>query len=380
MSYVAVSPADGLPALQVPKTIFIDKDIPGVDRIVSAFCLTAIPSFATLLEQYVLVDMRGSSSERKSALSKYVLRPRCFVELRKEARDELATTRFVPVRGAKGVFATPEETVDPAESVSKLYFEDEGVFPEISYLAAFRESLKMLRMATLCSVKILLQRIEMYGSSGRGIEAISEKVRHLLVLNPRPPQLHIHYRLMRWIPASMDGITKLCNAMECRDTSQEALVKYSMPLAMLEFPLHWRRRLGWEVQPDRKYILKQLDEAVARRETPVVLSLLKSGWLSGIQELDARAWIPGASSGYYQRSSVFRKSAGFHPYIDNINPEVQDCLTDLSEPMFEIAKEPSFQKVSYSTLLVARISVLRTDSFKKFMTHSQPRRLWTWQT
>jgi len=295
----------------------------------------------------MLPNMREASPERKSSLSKYVLRQRCFAELSSKARSELAGIKFVPVRGTGGVFAAPTEIVDPVSHVSKLYFEDECVFPEETYLTEFGASLKELGMIKRLTGKILLERIEIYSEGRREIDEISEKVQHLLTSESRPPKLDSEHCQMRWIPASIDGVKKLYNATECRSSTHKALVEYSMPITELEFSLNWQKRLGWDAPPARHYILRQLDEAVSRQDqdTSVILSLLSAGWLSEIQELDTRAWIPGVSGGYYRRSDVFFKSAGLHPYIDNLNSQFTKYFRHSSVPIFGIQQEPSFEKV-----------------------------------
>ena len=328
--------------MQSQTTIFIDSNEPGVSQIISAFDLAELPDSRIILEQHVFPEMRAADNERKIELSNYLLRPHSFVNLGKKVKTEMSRIPFVPVRGRPGRLTSPVELVDPTSTVARLYFEDEDVFPTEDYLEEMRENMIALGMIWITNDTVVLERLQKFSESAERLDEVSSKAQHLLSGTEVPPSLDTE---LRWIPASKDGVKKLCNAKECRNHSYKNLVGYSMPLTELEVSKNWRKELGWSVKPNDGYILKQLDEAIARKDNIVVRSLLQVGWLFGEEigrELCSKSWIPGMSGGYHQSSNIFRNGPQLHPYIDVLDSAFKDFFT---ASHFSIGEEPSIVKV-----------------------------------
>jgi len=325
MRYVVVPDESTLSDLWQPETTFISVSDPAAASLLRTFSLADIPLNSDLLEKYVIPTMSECGDKARIALSKYILQPRNALDLSQKAQEILKLLPFVPVHGKPSLLKCPSELVDPESTVTKLYFDDESVFPDNKYLQEFRDSLHRLGMITSITEPVIFNRLDTYSKLPLQIDKLSEMLQHLFVAAPKPPVLEDRYVELKWVPASMCGVMTLCSPCDCRNSHQKALVKYSMPLTELEVGPWWSKQLGWDRAPAVHHILKQLDEAVKHQDNEVITALLDSGWLyidDVANQLEDRAWIPGASGGYYRHSDIFLRNAQYHPYIDNINPQV----------------------------------------------------------
>jgi hypothetical protein len=342
-------------------TVFVDKNDHGVEAILSAFSLATIPSHKELLEQYVIPNLKLFVRTMPS-LATYILHPRNLKELDDEAMERLASIKFVPARdplpspGAgrkpQAVLKSPTELVDPSTTMAELYFADENVFVREDFLGKFRPGLKRLGMITSVTHQVVFDRLDTYSRNPDRLAEVSRCLKKLLDEVPKPPTLGQRHRELKWIPASMEGTDceALFSPLECRDHSVEKLVKYTMPLTNLDLGSHWVKELGWDGPPEPRYVIRQMQKAVAECDNTVIVSLLESGWLLNdiVQKtLKGRPWIPGASGGYYQRSDIFMRLARFKPHLDILSPEVARYFSSAdNHPAFlTVEKEPSFQKV-----------------------------------
>lgn len=365
--YVAVSPIDdSLPVIDYANTIFIEKSDPGVVQILEAFGLAELPSTQEILEKFIIPKITSTSGEIRTPYSKFVLKSSNMQLLSRQAKEELANTSFIPVANSH-LPKCPLHLVDPESDAAGLYFDDENVFPAPDYLKEFRESLKLLQMITAVTDCVVLDRLRKYSGGLENIAEISSKVQHLFNTAPKPPSMTTEHRELRWIPASLLGEEiRLYNSHECRDKSEAALFKYSMPLTELDVPMRWKTDFGWFRPPETRHILKQLDEAVARSDNAVITSLLINDWLSPAEvskELDDRTWVPGIAGGYYRCADVFLENAEFHPYVDVLNSQFREYFDGTSSKVkFAVGKAPGFQKLKdVHDILVAKEKVEGID-------------------
>lgn len=343
--YVAVSTSNGsLPTLNVENTVFIERDM--MPEALMRRC-AELPSPQDVLEEFVIPGIRNpTGGEMRMSLSKYLLRFENVQLLSPQAKDLLSNTDFIPIRNAH-LLRCPSKVVDPRSEAAKLYFDNENAFPVPEYLAQFDRSLEMLGMITKTSGRVVQERLKHYSKSPESVSEILDKVECLLANAPTPPAMTAEDLELRWIPASSIGEDlRLCSPTECRHESQEVFFKYAMPLTGLEINRAWKEALGWLQPPKKLLVLKQLDEAVKKKDTDVLYALLRSNLFSALdiwREVDSRAWIPGISGGFYCRRDIFHTKAKFHPYIDIIVPR----FSHIFEPgtRFPIEEFPSFQKL-----------------------------------
>lgn len=347
VSYVAISiSSDSLPTLHMKNTVFIERDF--MPEVLLQGCVDIPPPYA-LLEKYIMPGILNPiSGESRTTLSKHILRFENVQLLSAQAKKLLSNTDFIPTGNAH-VLRCPSEVVDPQAGVAKLYFDNENVFPVPEYSTQFSPGLKMLGMITKTSPRVVLERLEHYSKSQKRVPEILAKVKCLLENAPTPPTMNDEDLELRWIPASSPGEgLRLCSPTQCRHKSQELYFKYSMPLTDLDINTAWKQTLKWFQTPKQLHVLKQLDEAVKRRDNEVLSTLLNSSLLASpsiSKELDSRAWIPGTSGGFYRRNDIFQTQAGFHPYTDTIAPHYSHMFGSGKGYKFEIEESPSFHKL-----------------------------------
>ncbi|KAF8534251.1 hypothetical protein BDD12DRAFT_943100 [Trichophaea hybrida] len=371
--YVVIPDENTLLDLCRPRTTFICVGDPAAVSLLHTFKLADIPLNSDLLEKYVIPAMSDLGDKMKTALSRYVLQPHNALDLSQKSQEILKLLQFVPVHGKVSVLKSPSELVDPKSDTAKLYFEDESIFPDNDYLEEFQDGLERLGMITSITESVILNRLETYSKLPLQIDKISEMLQHLFVAAPKPPVLEPRYVELKWVPASMitSGVMTLCSPCDCRNSSQKARVKYSMPLTELEVGPWWSKQLGWDRTPAVHHILKQLDEAINHQDNEVITALLDSGWLyidAIANQLENKAWIPGVSGGYHRHSEIFLRNARFHPYIDNISPQVVKYFrrTHTLAPG-KLKQSPSANKLREIQNIIARKGKLSDNDLTVFL-------------
>ncbi|KAF8244236.1 hypothetical protein K440DRAFT_559411 [Wilcoxina mikolae CBS 423.85] len=367
--YIAIPAESTLSDLRRPQTTFINVDDPGARSLLRTFGLAEIPPPLDLLEKYVIPTMSERRGSARVALSRYALKPRNYLDLSSQAHDILKSLEFVPVHGEPSLLKCPSELVDPESTAAELFFDDEPVFPDKSYLLEFRDSLQKLGMITSITERVILNRLDRYSELPSQIVKLSQMLQNLIFAAPRPPVLGDRYLNLKWVPASMNGVTNLYSPRDCRNSHQKELVKYSMPLTELEVGSWWNTQLEWDRAPAPHHILRQLDEAVARHDNEVITALLEKGWL----QLDAvanqlldKAWIPGVSGGYHRRSDIFFRNASYYPYIDNISPQVARYFNNPGT-LIRVHRDPPYDKLKEIQVRLANKEKLSDNDLEVYI-------------
>ncbi|KAL8785542.1 MAG: hypothetical protein Q9213_003290 [Squamulea squamosa] len=164
-------------------------------------------------------------------------------------------------------------TVDPTSAISKLFFDDEDVFPEPGFLKQHHQVLKLCGIMRTLTPEILIERVHKFVTS-RNKQRLIVKVKHLFSLPldvdfRLAPKLLTLFRTSRWIPilcSSPEG-SQMVSPEDCRSADDKELVDLVLRVFEDTVPPQWKALLGWDQVLERETLLKQLNGSLANQSS-----------------------------------------------------------------------------------------------------------------
>lgn len=160
----------------------------------------------------------------------------------------------LPTRGGERHYRCLVDLVDPTSTFSKLYFDDERVFPCADFLKLHGVALMACRLSKGVTSMTPLDRARYYSSCGGTLLELQEKVQLLLKVTVQfgftSSAASINeIRSLKWIPGkSVDGQLALLAPNTCRGFDQGQLVDMVWGTANYSVKTDWRRVLGQYVR------------------------------------------------------------------------------------------------------------------------------------
>lgn len=310
------------------------------------------------------------------ALSQYsCLSSSCRIKLRK-----LPVIPVARVGGRTSRFSLAEDLINPSTpGLKDLFFDDENVIPESSFLTQFHSTLNDCGLKTVVNENLVSSRARKIASSNHPFSEIEPRVHALLRSScwwrsAKTVSDTLEFRRLKWIPAlDLKGNLQLKSPTECRSLRDQLLVSSQLPIFTVSVSPDWEERLGWcDVLP-KNVLLGQLKhglQAVDRAVIDAVLTYIveKDQTASVIGDLQSLPWILTSKGLYATASKVFHPSPlavrceGLHPYLGNVDEKFWHDHQALLGRM-KIKEEPSLSDLfAVQAVLESRLPLNDSDT------------------
>ncbi|KAG8527970.1 uncharacterized protein KY384_006886 [Bacidia gigantensis] len=325
----------GLPPLpEIPGVSLYDMSDDSERLIVSKLSLIKLDAIETLLDGFLLPWVfKEQTIESKKARSDLINWLFNMVQTdRNPTWKRIITNRsLVPVIQGNGIqqHARPMTLVDPISTFSRLFFDDEGVFPDKRFFGTHAEALRLCGMRPeIYDGPFLLNRALSY-SKRTANEELVEKVRLLLLseVSRGLDEINVQdLRGLKWIPAdSPNGQVELYAPSSCRGIGHDHLVDKVWGTTNLLPNPFWKQLLGWNDDIPHQVLLQQLDLCVQQRDHARVNILLTHIAPRHFSLLSSKKCILGSHGQYLIPKAVSTPGKSLigmslEPWLDRVDP------------------------------------------------------------
>ena len=223
------------------------------------------------------------------------------------------------------------DLVRPETPLSKLYFENEDVIPELSFFRRHEQALISCQIKSQPTWADLLERICYFSRCPVDAAELTEKVKILLRIPPPSefvadePNVR-RIQTLKWLPGIPVAGThlSLLSPQDCRGPDQLSLTEYVLGSTTLSPSGDWKKIFGWDKPIQRSLLFRQLDICLERSDHEKVdhiISYLKPNEYSEIQ---SKKCILGSRKDYWGASKVFLPNSWLSqypmlPYLDEVD-------------------------------------------------------------
>lgn len=336
--YSLMVPANLPPLPQIQDLAFFDLSDQTENSLAESFGLVATMSLETLLGNHLL-PWALAAHERLDPVKNRLID---FIFTNEQSRNpskswiELITHQpIIPVQGGKDQSNRRRRClvhlVRPQTSISKLYFEDEEVIPDLNFFRKHKAALILCGIKSEPTWADLLDRIFHFSQRPQDAEQLIEKVKVLLTITPpsgfEADELNVRrVQTLRWVPAIPVSETQLSllSPQDCRGDDQRPLMSHVLGSTKISASGHWRKILGWDKAIEQGLLFRQLDICLEKREHENVQRILLHLQPCDYSALQSKRCILGSRKKYWGASAVFLPNSLLSrypilPFIDEVD-------------------------------------------------------------
>lgn len=336
--YSLMVPTNFPPLPRIQDLAFFDLSDKIENNLVEFFGLMTIMSLETLLRNHLLpwvLAVNEKLDPVKERLIDFIFTndqsrnpSRSWIEL-------IANQPIIPVQGRKDHSSRRRrclvDLVRPHALMSKLYFEDEDVIPELDFFRRHETALTLCGIKSELTCPELVDRIYHFSQRPQDAEQLIEKVKILLTMPPpsgfeaHEPNLH-RIQTLKWVPGIPASGTQLSllSPQDCRGNDQRPLTCHVLGSTKISALGHWRKILGWDKPIEQGLLFRQLDICLEKREHENVQRILSHLQPREYSPLQSKRCILGSRKEYWGANTVFLPNSLLSiypmlPFIDEVD-------------------------------------------------------------
>lgn len=346
--------------------------------LVNYFNLIEKMSMETLLETFLLpwaISAHEIFSTAKNSLIDFIFR----LDISRNPSDAwkmiISSQAIVPLDSGSSenpkCYSCLRSIVSPGSSLSKLYFENENVFPDTTFFENHMAALIPLGIRREPIWPDVVDRIKCF--STRTANELAEKVGYLLSLSTSAhfmldPSTVNFIRTLKWIPGIPPGgnSTSLLSPDECHSAEWSSHTDLVLGTTRFSPSGMWRRLLGWDIAIERDVLLRQLDLCLAQNLYSKVNCVLNHISPNDYSALLTRPCILGTHKNYRNPQRTFLPKSllttyPMSPFLDEVDLFFEESHPALLKAL-NVRSQPSLKDISdVQRTMQASTEVLNPD-------------------
>lgn len=351
---------DGLPPMpDIPDVAFYDFSNPIEKYLADTFSLVQNMSLETLIQDHLLPWAKENSGKAKDSLIDFVFAYPESRHLSSSCIDLIANCPMVPISvstsNGEKQYHCLTNLIHPRSVLSKLYFEEEKVFPEKEFLKKHSSALITYGIKYQPTWHDFYDRVQYISQCGADTNKLVDKVEYLLGL-PIPglisdSSILNSIRDLRWLPGTpvTGGPLTLLSPKTCRGPALKDLTDLVFGSIGFSPQKDWTKILGWDERIEKNILFLQLDAALAEELHDKVNRILKYLDPSDYSDLSQKPCIPSSRKKYGDPHSMFLPNSllANHPMTPFLN-EVDVFFASDHRPLItalNIRRQPVLQDI-----------------------------------
>lgn len=349
-----------LPPLPQIQDVAFFSTLDATDRYVAdSFGLLETMSSETLLRDHLrpwTVATAGSFGAVKDRLVHFLLSAEHFRNPSRSWIELIANLPIIPTSAHEDHLRPGRrrivDLIRPETLLSKLFFENEEVFPEPNFFQRHKTVLNICRIKNEPTWADLVGRICYFSQCQADFHDLAEKVKILLSIPPpsdfRADNSNIHrIQTLKWLPGTlvMGGHMSLLSPQDCRGPDQESLTCYVLGSTSFSAWGDWNKILGWDTSIDRSLLLRQLGICVEKNDHERIDRVLSSLQPNDYPEIEFTKCILGSRKNYWFPSKISLPNSLLStypllPFLDEVDSLFAQHHPKLMEDL-KIRQQPS---------------------------------------
>lgn len=359
----AIVVPEGLPPIpDIPDIAFYELSNVSEKYLIDTFNLVEDMAFEDLIKNHLLPWVIDNSGKAKDSLINFLFaHPRSrYPSSSWIALIENSPIVPISVSSSNGnkQYRCLKDLIRPRSTFSKLFFEDEEVFPEKEF---FREHTLALNA---CGIKSeptwpdIIARIQHFSRCRADAELLISKVEYLFNLSVPPDAFSNELTLdvirnLEWLPGkSVTGSPLvLLSPKSCRGPALSAITDFVLGSTRFSPKAKWMSILGWDERIRRDDLLRQLDVCLANGLHEKVNQILLYLDPSDYSSLNQKPCILGSRKGYRIPQTTFLPNGllatyPMAPFLDEVDLSFAKQHKKLITT-FEMRPQPSLEDILY---------------------------------